>query len=122
MSAASGISPAHAAAVACHAVLVVAAGTLAYRAAGVTPWSELAAALPAAPLLASVPGLLARRPASAAWLAVLLVVYCGAACVEVVASFGSSRAASFALLAALAELGLVLMLVRRWRPPSTARG
>jgi uncharacterized membrane protein len=121
VSAAGGVSPLHATAVACHAVLVVAAGTLAYRAAGVTPWSELAAALATAPLLACVPGLLARRAGSAVWLAVLLVVYCGAACVEVVASSGSSRAASFALLAALAALGLLLMLVRRWRSPE-ARG
>jgi uncharacterized membrane protein len=118
----SRITPLHAAALACHAALLAAVGTLAFAAAAVSPWRALAAALACAPLLACVPGLLAANRTTALWLAVLLVAYCGAASVEVVATAGGSLAASIALLASLVELGVALTLIRRWRRPQAARG
>lgn len=122
MTATRSPSPLRTAVLACHAVLLAAVGTLAYGAAAASPWREIAAALACAPLVASTPGLLAARRTSAVWLAVLLVAYCGAASVEVVASAGGSLAAVVALFAALVELGLALMLIRRPAPPQSARG
>jgi uncharacterized membrane protein len=68
----------------------------------------------------AVPGLLRRRRAAYQWLAVGLVLYVGAASVEVVAASGQARAAALVLLAALVELGLLLALIRGVRPPRSA--
>jgi uncharacterized membrane protein len=65
------------------------------------------------PLVATLPGLAGGRRTVERWLALLLVVYVGAATVEVVATSGRAALASIALLAAVAELGLVLALIRR---------
>jgi uncharacterized membrane protein len=104
-----------AAAIGCHLALLVAAGVLAARAVPSSPWREVAAVLAALPLLATLPSLLSARRRAAQWLTLLLVAYAGAAVVEVVANPGALRPASVALLAALAELGLVLAVIRRSR-------
>jgi uncharacterized membrane protein len=104
----------------CHAALAVSMGVVAFGAFQ-APWRELAAVLASLPLVAALPGLIARRRRALSWLALLLVAYAGAAVVEVVASAGAHRAASLASLAAVAELGLLPMLSRRW-PWTTARG
>lgn len=62
----------------------------------------------AAPLVLAIPGLYRGRRYTFRWLALALVAYAGLAATEVVASLGTSVAASIALLAALIELGLLL--------------
>ena len=68
-----------------------------------------------APLLALLPGLVAARATTEGWLAAALVPYIGALCVEVVARGGTDTLLAIALLAAVAELGLLLALSRRPR-------
>ncbi len=96
----------------CHAVLIAAvvAGLLgaSLPAAG----GLVAAAAAALPLLLAVPGLYRARRYTFQWLALALVVYAGAAIVEVVASLGRSLAAAVVLLAALLEIALLYMLNR----------
>jgi uncharacterized membrane protein len=106
-----------------HAALIAAAALLALELFPSSPAREIAALLAVTPLLVALWGLLTRRRAAAPWLALLLVVYCGAASVEVVANAGAARAASAALLAAIAELGCLLVIIRRSRPhPPTGAG
>jgi uncharacterized membrane protein len=107
----------HRAALLVHTALLAAVA----GAVGLSPGPRLAvAAAAAAPLLLAVPGLLRRRRAAYQWLAVGLVLYVGAASVEVVAASGQARAAALVLLAALVELGLLLALIRGVRPPRSA--
>jgi hypothetical protein len=102
-----------AAVLACHALLTGAAALLAYSLAASSPARELGALLATAPLVAVLPRLAKGRRGVLPWTALLLVVYSGAASVEVIASAGASWAASAALLAALVELGCLLVLTRR---------
>jgi uncharacterized membrane protein len=107
----------HRAALAVHGALVAAVA----GAVGLAPGLRLAAAVAAAaPLLLAVPGLVRGRRATQQWLAVVLVLYAGAASVEVVAASGQARAAALALLAALIELGLLLALIRGFQPTASA--
>ena len=106
-------------AVGCHALLAVCTAVLGYETVAASPWRELACLAAAAPLGATLPGLVARRSRALVWLALLLVVYAGGAITEVVASAGGSAAASGATLAAVLELGLLPTLSRsrpRTRP------
>lgn len=102
-----------------HLLLLTSIAVLAYRVAA-SPWRELAAAICALPLLVTLPGLLARRRRALVWLALLLVVYAGAAVTEAVASAGTELAASVAALSAVIELGILPILSRRDR--SARRG
>lgn len=70
------------------------------------------AAAAAAPLLLAIPGLRRGSRYTFQWLALALVVYAGAAIVEVVASLGRSFASAVALLAALLEIALLYLLNR----------
>src|SRR5690606_18570883 len=74
-------------------------------------------------IAAAIPGLVRRRRYTYLWLAFALVGYAGAAAVEVVATSGGSPFAAIALLASLAELGLLFTLSRPARPrPRANRG
>lgn len=66
------------------------------------------------PLAATLPGLIGRRIEALRWLALALVLYAGFGTVEVMAT--GTLAAAAVLLAALLELGLVLMLCLRTPP------
>ena len=104
------------AAIGCHLLLIAA-----LVASFVPPPSALrftAAALLAAPLLVTLPGLVQARRTALQWLAVLLVAYIGGLSVEVVARSGNAPAQSFALLVAALELALTLALSRRARSAS----
>ncbi|MBN1237701.1 MAG: DUF2069 domain-containing protein [Gammaproteobacteria bacterium] len=74
------------------------------------------AAVAAAPLLLAVPGLRRRQRTTYQWMSVALVIYVGAAAVEVVATLGASVFSGIALFSALAELVLLLQLIRE--PPA----
>jgi uncharacterized membrane protein len=112
-------SPLAIAVLACHAALAAAIATLVFRA-GSTPASGAVLALLAiTPLLATCGGL-CRPSRTRPWAAFLLVIYVGAASVEVVASSGGARLASAAFLVATLELGLLLALIRRDRAPRSA--
>ena len=104
-------SPLRSGALVCHGVLLAA-----LAAAAVTPATSgpraLAATLIVAPLLATLPGLVRGQRKVEQWLAVLLVLYAGATSVEVVAHVGTAPLFSAALLAAVAELGVLLALIR----------
>ena len=107
----SSLAPWRRIALACHSLLVV---TIAATGLGDHPsaWRLLAAAVIVAPLLATLPGLARGQRQTERWLAVLLVLYAGATSVEVVARAGAPLV-STALLAAVAELGVLLVLIRR---------
>ena len=65
------------------------------------------------PLLLTLRGLARARRATLQRLAVLLVAYIGGFCVEVVARSGDALMQSIALITAVLELSLILVLVRR---------
>lgn len=67
------------------------------------------------PLLVALPGLYEGRLYTYQWTALAMVLFAGAATVEVVATLGRAVLASVVLLAALVELGLLFMLSRRAR-------
>lgn len=73
------------------------------------------------PLLAAVPGLRAGRSYTYQWLTLLMVWYVGVAIVEVLAVSNRFSFAAAALAAALAELALLLALIRQ-TPPAAPRG
>jgi len=102
-------------AVACHGalILLLAAATLA---GGTTPVRLGAAAAVVAPLLIALYALMKRRHGAESWLAVLLVPYAGALCVEVVARAGATPLLSAALLSSVFELGVLLAFIRSSRP------
>ena len=72
-------------------------------------------AIVVAPLLATLPGLIRDRRGAQRWLAALLVPYIGGLCVEVVARAGAAPLLGAALLAAVAEIALLLVLSRQPR-------
>ena len=81
------------------------------------------AAVAALPLLLALPGLARRDRKTYQWLSVALVLYIGAALVEVVATLGASVFSGVALFAALLELVLLLALIREPAPrPPAPRG
>jgi hypothetical protein len=102
----------HSVAVAAHVALVAAVTAMLHAAIDESPAREIAIGVAAAPLLATLPGLWRRNRAALPWIAVLLVPFVGGAIIEVVATSGAG-AADVALFAALAELALVLALIRR---------
>ena len=102
-------------ALACHVALILLLAT-ATLAAGITPVRLGAAILIVAPLLIALHALVTRRSGAERWLAVLLVPYAGALCVEVVARAGASPLLSAGLLVSVLELGVVLALSRSSRP------
>jgi hypothetical protein len=102
-------------AILCHVVLIVAIAASVLST--VTPARAALAVLLAAPLLVTLRGLVRERRTTLQRLAVLLVAYIGGASVEVVARAGDAPLLNVALLAAALELGLVLVLIRRGRPP-----
>jgi uncharacterized membrane protein len=104
--------PLRVAAVCCHVVLATALAA-SVLAAAVTPLRTVAAVALTLPLLLTVRGLVLGRRTTEQRLAVLLVLYVGGAAVEVVAHSGTAPLASIALLAAVLELGLTLVLIRR---------
>ena len=112
----SSLAPWRRMALVCHSLLVA---TIALSALGADPsgLGLLAAAAILAPLLATLPGLARGQRQTQRWLAVLLVLYVGATSVEVVARAGAPLV-STALLAAVAELSVLLVLIRRSRDPS----
>jgi hypothetical protein len=106
--------PLHRAIVGCHLLLVAA-----LSAASVPPATALrltVAALLALPLLLTLRGLVLARRAALQRLSVLLVAYVGGLSVEVVARSGSAVSLSAALIVAVLELGLLLVLIRRSAP------
>jgi hypothetical protein len=121
VTAVPGIAGLRGAALACHCALLAAVAIVVLGGAP-TSARALAAALAAAPLIATLRPLAIARRAALPWLAVLLVAYTGAAIVEVVASAGAERAAAVALLAAVGELGVVLALTRRLAARAAPRG
>lgn len=98
------------AALGCHLLLMAA---LAAATLPPTPLRLAFAVLLLLPLLLSVRGLATGRRAVEQRLAVLLVAYVGGISVEVVARSGSAAILNGALLVAVLELGLLLMLTRR---------
>lgn len=107
---------------ACHALLAVAVGALVYTAASSPLAGSVLALAAAAPLLATLHGL-ATSTRTRPWVALLLVVYAGATSVEVVATSGAVTLASGALLAAVLELSVLLVVIRRSRiQPPAVRG
>jgi uncharacterized membrane protein len=102
------------AAVGCHALL---AALLALEILTPLPTAArlLVAAVVVAPLLATLPGLMRDSRGAQRWLAALLVPYIGGLCVEVVARAGAAPLLGAALLAAVAEIALLLALSRQPR-------
>jgi uncharacterized membrane-anchored protein len=69
-----------------------------------------------APLLIALHALVTRRRGAERWLAVLLVPYAGALCVEVVARAGAAPLLNAGLLISVLELGVLLAFIRSSRP------
>ncbi len=101
----------------CHVALIVLLAT-AVLAGGITPTLLFAAAATVAPLLIALQALTRRRRNAERWLAVLLVPYVGALCVEVVARAGGAPLLSASLLVSVLELGTLLALIRSSPPPA----
>jgi hypothetical protein len=102
------------AAIGCH-VLLAALLALEILTPAPTAVRLLIAVVVAAPLLATLPGVIRGSRAAERWLAALLVPYIGGLCVEVVARAGAAPLLAAALLAAVAEIALLLALSRRPR-------
>ena len=102
-------------AILCHVVLI--AAIVASVLSTLTPVRVGLALLVVAPLLVTSRGLARERRTALQGLAVLLVAYVGDTSVEVVARAGDAPLLNVALLAAALELGLILALIRRGRPP-----
>jgi uncharacterized membrane protein len=111
----------HRAAVGAHLTLILL--VIAWSATATLPLAgRLGAALAGTlPLVLGLPGLLGARRYTCQWLAVALVLYAGGAVVEVVATAGRAYLPALVLLAALLDLGLVVILSRALRP-TTPRG
>jgi uncharacterized membrane protein len=99
-------------------LLLVIAAAVATLPAGAT-FKIVAAFGAGLPLMLLFPGLWSARRRACQWIAVWLVLYIGAAAVEVVAAAGGNGLAATGLLAALLELALVLLLIRRPTAPAT---
>lgn len=82
-------------------------------------WLILLTAVMIAPLLFAIRGLIRERIDTYRWLSLVLVIYIGAGSTEVVASQRTSAAAVVVMLAALAELGVLLTMIRN--APSARR-
>ena len=104
--------PLRLAAVCCHVALAMAFAASILSVA-VTPLRAFAAIAVTLPLFLTLRGLVLGRRTGEQRLAVLLVLYVGGAAVEVVAHSGTAPMLSIALLAAVLELGLLLVLIRR---------
>lgn len=83
-----------------------------------TGWRAGLACAAAAPLALAFPGLLRGRRRTHSWAALLMVLFAGAAIVEVVASQGRAPLVSVVLFAALTELALLFLISRGGRARS----
>ena len=114
-------SPLETAVLVCHTVLALAVAALVFSFVSSLPAGLALAVLAAAPLLATLHKLAASAHARP-WVALLLVLYAGAASIEVVATLGAAHLASVVLLAAVLELGMLLAVIRRSRTLRPASG
>jgi hypothetical protein len=98
-----------------HVVLLLATAAAVLSSELATGWRIGLLVAGSGPLLAVLPGLYEGRLLTYQWTALAMVLFAGAAAVEVVATLGRSAFASVVLLAALVELGLLFILSRRAR-------
>jgi uncharacterized membrane protein len=100
----------------CHIVLLVA--TVAWLLARPSPqlWLILLSAVMITPLLFATRGLVREQIDTYRWLSLVLVIYIGAGSTEVVASQRTSVAAVVVMLAALAELSVLVTMIRNAPP------
>jgi uncharacterized membrane protein len=103
-----------------HAALVVAvvAWASGMALAAASPWLVALLALSCVPLLLAVRGLYQDNRETYRWLSLTLVLYVGAACVETIASLRSDCLAIAILGCAVAELYILMILLRG---PQSAR-
>jgi uncharacterized membrane protein len=83
--------------------------------AAASPWLYAPLGLAGVPLLLAVPGLYRDDRETYRWLSLMLVLYVGAACVETIASMRSDSAAIVILSAAVAELYILMILLKHRR-------
>lgn len=105
----------HVAVVGAHLALLVLVAAAAATAALPAAWRAAVAAAAAGPLLLGLPGLRRGSRRTCQWTALLLVLYIGAAIVEVVAAGGRTMPA-LVLFAALCELALLMLFSRHPAP------
>jgi hypothetical protein len=103
---------AHALALGCHLALLTAVAGSILRTGLPRPWLEILLTLASLPLLLTFPAVARDRRPVYPWLSLALVCYAGAATVEVIATSGTAVLSTLVLLAALLELGLLLLLLR----------
>ena len=101
-----------------HAAVLGAVSWLAWTAGFGATATVMATALGAAPLIASIPGLMAGRRYTQQWLAIALVFYLGIAIAETIATRARSPAAIALLLTSSTELALLLKALRSEPPES----
>jgi len=103
----------------CHIVLLVASAAWLLARPSPELWLILLTAVMIATLLFAIRGLIRERINTYRWLSLVLVIYIGAGSTEVVASQRTSAAAVVVMLAALAELGVLVTMIRN--APSARR-
>jgi uncharacterized membrane protein len=97
----------------CHVVLISAAATCALALAQAWP---IVAVLAIVPLLFAAKGLYLDSGRTYQWLSLVLVLYIGIGSVEVIASQRETTSAIAVMMAALAELLLLMSLIRNAPP------
>jgi len=100
----------------CHIVLLVASAAWLLEQPSLELWLILLTAVLIAPLLFAIRGLVRDQVGTYRWLSLVLVIYIGAGSTEVVASQRASAAAVVVMLAALAELGVLVTVIRTASP------
>ena len=103
----------------CHVVLLVASAAWLLARSSPQLWLILVTAVMIAPLLFAIRGLIREQIDTYRWLSLVLVIYIGAGSTEVVASQRASAAAVVVMLAALAELSVLVTMIRN--APSAQR-
>ena len=103
----------------CHIVLLVASAAWLLEQPSLELWLILLTAVLIAPLLFAIRGLIRDQVDTYRWLSLVLVIYIGAGSTEVVASQRASAAAVVVMLAALAELSVLVTMIRN--APSARR-
>ena len=96
----------------CHSVLLLAIAAWLLALPSPQPWLIALVAVSFAPLLLALRGLYNDQRYTYRWLSVVLVIYVGAGSTEVVASQRTAPAAALVMLAALAELCILMILIR----------
>lgn len=99
----------------CHVVLLVASAAWLLARSSPQLWLILVTAVMIAPLLFAIRGLIREQVDTYRWLSLVLVIYIGAGSTEVVASQRASAAAVVVMLAALAELSVLVTMIRNAR-------